>query len=117
MNPSKYQDFFSQLPSGTSEITTSKGETVVIVKADEIVTLTKENASHAVTQPMTPCRRLNFSFVAEATVNGSYTLNDCWEESPSAEELALHYPVTFTNLFIAESIIEDVLQQPVLASV
>jgi|GEM_PF-4376986 len=114
MNPSKYQDFFSQLPSGTSTITTSKGETVVFVKDNGSVTLIKENALHTVSQPMMPSRRLNFSFIAEATKAGAYTFSDCWQESPSSEEDELHYPVTITHQFIVNSIIEDVLKYPQL---
>jgi hypothetical protein len=110
MTSSKYQDFFSQLPSGTSELSTLKGETVVIVKSLDGVTLTKENAQHAVTHPLLPSRRLNFSFVAEATQAGAYVFSECWQEADSPEELALHYPTNVTNRFVAERLIEDVIQ-------
>lgn len=116
--PCKYNDFLSQLPAGISELSTPRGEAVVLSKSENCITLTKKACSSHEVYPVAAGQRcVNFNFVSEATDDNIYTLSECWEEPTDASETPLYYPVNHTNQFIAESIIADVLKavQPICA--
>jgi hypothetical protein len=108
LNPSRFQDFFMQLPEGESVLTNSKGEAITIHKDAEKITLSKSAYMSSVPLPTSTERRLNFSYVADTLQNGAFTLHDCWEE---AEETH-HYPVSYTNHFIVEALLADVVENP-----
>jgi hypothetical protein len=105
-HPSRFQHFFNELPLGESQVSNAKGEFITIVKDASTVTLSKEDAIGHSTE--IKAKRLNFSFTPSQELQGAYALSDCWEETEEAH----HYPVSYTNQFMAESLIAEVIHYP-----
>lgn len=105
-HPSRFQHFFNELPLGESQVSTAKGEFITIFKDASTVTLSKEEGIRHCAE--VKAKRLNFSFSSSQELQGAYALSDCWEEAEEAH----HYPVSYTNQFMAESLIAEVVHYP-----
>ncbi|XVJ51920.1 MAG: hypothetical protein HEQ32_07550 [Vampirovibrio sp.] len=101
-----FQYFFKQLPLGSSALQNTKGESILIEKNESHITLSKEESFASLVPRLGVTKRLHCSFVPVPSVEGTYALNDCWEDG----EEAYHYPASETNQLMVEWILADVLQ-------